>query len=116
MKYSLGPREIPRAKPKGFPKGSRLESQYRHFHLAKNGPALAEAYAEVTAVSGNEDIAVAVKLIASVETVLTAMLTCSQSTIRSYSHQFNHPSLNPSIHHPSIDSFIHPSFNPSKIK
>jgi len=54
--------------------------------LANNGPALAVAYAEVTAVSGNVDIAVAVELIASVETVLAAMLTCSQSNIRSHSH------------------------------
>ena len=84
MEYSLSLREIPREEPKGFPKGSayvsqyiRLESQYRHSHLANNGPALAVAYAEVTAVSGNVDIAVAVELIDSVETVLAAMLTCS---------------------------------------
>ena len=85
MKYSLSPREIPRAKAI-FQSISRLESQYRHSHLANNGPALAVAYAEVTAVSGNLDIAVAVELIASVETVLAAMLTCSQSNIRSHSH------------------------------
>jgi hypothetical protein len=33
----------------------------------------------MSAVSGNVDIAVAVELIASVEAVLAAMLTCSQS-------------------------------------
>ena len=65
---------------------SQLESQYRHSHLANNGPVLAVAYAEVTAVSGNVDIAVAIELIASVETVLAAMLTCSQSNLRSHSH------------------------------
>ena len=77
MKYSLSPREIPRAEPEGFPEGSgyisqyisRLKSQYRHYHLANNGPALAEGYAEVTAVPGNVYIALAVELIASVETV-----------------------------------------------
>ena len=42
--------------------------QYRHSHLANNGPALAVAYAEVTAVSDNVDIAVPVEFIASVET------------------------------------------------
>ena len=79
--------------PSSFPRAqaifhsiSRFESQYRHSHLANNGPALAVAYAEVAAVSGNVDIAVSVKLIASVETVLAAMLTCSRSNIRSHSH------------------------------
>ena len=85
MKYSLSPRDFPRAQAI-FHSISRLESQYRHSHLPNNGPALAVAYAEVTAVSGNVDIAVAVKLIASVETVLAAILTCSQSSIHSYSH------------------------------
>ena len=61
---------------------SQLESQYRHSHIAKVGPALTVAYAEVTTVSGNVDIDVAVELIASVEAVLAAMLTCSQSNIR----------------------------------
>ena len=42
--------------------------------------------AEVTAVSGNVDIALAVELIASVEAVLAAMLTCRQNNIRSHSH------------------------------
>ena len=54
--------------------------------LLTNGPALAIADAEVTAVSGNVNITVAVELIASVETVIAAMLTCSQSNIRSHSH------------------------------
>ena len=87
---------------------SQLKSQYRHSHLVNNGPALAVAYSEV-------DIAVAVKCIASVEAVLAAILTWSQSNICSHSHQFNHPSLDPSIHHSSIDSSIHPSIPPSKI-
>ena len=65
---------------------SRLESQYRPSHLANHGLALVVAYAEVTAVSGNVDIAVAVELIASVEAVLAAMLTCSQSNIHSHGH------------------------------
>ena len=64
----------------------RLESQYRHSHLANNGPAIAVAYAEVIKVSDNVYIAVAVELIASVEAVLAAMLTCSQSNIHSHSH------------------------------
>ena len=45
--------------PRDFPRAqailhsiSRLKSQYRHSHLAYNRPALAVAYAEVTAVSG----------------------------------------------------------------
>ena len=85
MKYSLSQRDFPRAQAI-FHSIFRLESQYRHSHLAKNGPALAVGYAEVTAVSGNVDIAVAVELIASVEAVLAAMLTCSQSNIHSHSH------------------------------
>ena len=59
MKYSLSPRNFPRAQAI-FHSISRLESKYRYSHLANNGPALAVAYAEVTAVSGNVDIAVAV--------------------------------------------------------
>ena len=78
-------RDFPRAQAI-FQSISRLESQYRHSHLANNGPALAVAYVEVTAGSGNVDITVAVELIASVEAVLAAMLTCSQSNIRSHSH------------------------------
>ena len=62
---------------------SQLESQYRHSHLPNNGPAAAVAYAEVAA---NEDPAVAVELIASVEAVLAAMLTCSYGNSRSHSH------------------------------
>ena len=54
--------------------------------LANHGPALVVAYAEVTSVSGDLDISVAVELIASVEAVLTAMLTCSQNNICSHSH------------------------------
>ena len=61
-------RDFPRAQAI-FHSISRLESQYRHSHLANNGPALAVAYAEVTAVSGNIDIAVGVELIAYVEAV-----------------------------------------------
>ena len=64
MKYSLSPREILRAEPEGFQaifhSISRLESQYRHSHLANNGPAAAIAYAAVTEVAGNVDPAVAV--------------------------------------------------------
>ena len=85
MKYSLRPRDFPKAQTI-FHSISRLESQYRHSNLANNGPALAVVYAEVTAVSGNVDIAVAVELIASVEAVLAAMFTCSQRNIRSHSH------------------------------
>ena len=59
MKYSLSPRDFPRAQII-FHSISRLESQYRHSHLANNGHALAVAYAEVIAVSGNVDIALAV--------------------------------------------------------
>ena len=91
MKYSLSPRDFPRAQAI-FHSISRLESQYRHSHLANNGPALAVAYAEVTAVSGNVDIAIAVELIASVEAVLATMLTCIQSNIRSHCPYFKHPS------------------------
>ena len=69
-----------------FHSKSQLESQYKHSHLDNNGPALAIAYAEVTAVSGNVDIAIAVELIASVEAVLAAILTCSQSNIHNNSH------------------------------
>ena len=85
MKYSLSPRDFPRAQAIVH-SISQIESQYRHSHLANNGPALAVAYAEVSSVSGNVDTAVAVELIASVEAVLAAMLTCSQSNIRSHSH------------------------------
>ena len=90
MKYtgkSLGlrPWDFPQAQAI-FHSISRLESQYRHSHLANHGPALVVAYAEVTALSGNIDIAVAVKLIASVEAVLAAMLTCTQCHICSHSH------------------------------
>ena len=59
MKYSLSPRDFLRAQTI-FHRISRLESQYRHSHLANNRPALAVGYAEVTAVSGNVDIAIAV--------------------------------------------------------
>ena len=79
------PRDFPRAQAI-FHSISRLESQYRHSHLANNGLALSVAYAEVTAVYGSVDIALAVQLIASAEAVLAAMLTCSQSNIRSHSH------------------------------
>ena len=65
---------------------SWLKSQYRCSHLANHGPALEVAYAEVTVVSENVDIAVAVELIASVEAVLAAMLSCSQSNICSHSN------------------------------
>ena len=67
------PRDFPRAQAI-FNSISRLESQYRHSHLASNGPALAVAYAEVTAISGNADIALAVELIASVEAVFCPLL------------------------------------------
>ena len=73
------------------------------------------ANAKVTLVSYNVFIAIAVEFIASVEAVLAAMLTCSQSNIHSHSHYFNHPSLHSSIHRQSIDSSIHPSIHPSKI-
>ena len=85
VKYILSPRDFQRAQAI-FHSISRLESQYGLSHLANNGPALAEAYAEVTAVSGILDIAVAIELIASVETVLAAMMTCSRSNIRSHSY------------------------------
>ena len=67
----LSPRYFPRAQAI-FHSIFQLESQYRHSHLANNGPDLAVAYAEVTAVSVNLDIAAAVELIASVEAVLPA--------------------------------------------
>ena len=87
MKYSLSPREIQRDFPRAqaiFHSISQLKSQYKHSHLAINGPALAVEYAVVTAVSGNVDITKAVELNASVEAVLAAMLTCSQSKIHSH--------------------------------
>ena len=59
MKYSLSPREVPRAK--GFA-------------------------AAVTAVAANEDPALAVKFIASVEQVLAALVTHSHSNSHSHSH------------------------------
>ena len=65
---------------------SQLESQYRHSHLPNNGPAAAVAYAAVTEVIATIDPAVAVELIASVEAVLAAMLTCSYGNSRSHSH------------------------------
>ena len=61
-------------------------------------------------------IVVAVELITSVEALVAAMLTCSQSNIRSHSHQFNYLSLHTFIHHPSIDASIHPSIHPYKIQ
>ena len=82
MKYSLSPREIPRDFPRAqaiFNSISRLESQYRHSHLPNNGSAAAVAYAAVTAVAANVDVAVAVKLDASVQKVSAAMLTRSHS-------------------------------------
>ena len=85
VKYSLSQRDFPRAQAT-FHSISRLKSQYRQSHLANNWHALAVAYDEVIAVSGNVDIAVAVELIASVEAVLAAMLTCSQGNIHSQSH------------------------------
>ena len=91
---------------------SRLASLYRHSHLANNGPASAVAYFELTAVSDNVNIALAVELIDSVEAVLAAMLTCSQSNIRSHSHYFNHPFLHPSIINQLIHPFIPPSIHP----
>ena len=118
MKYSLSPRKILRYFPRAqviFHSISRLESQYRHSHVANPGLALVVEYTEVTAVSGNVDIVVAVELIASLEAVLAAMLTCSQSNIHSHGHKFNHQSLHPSFQHPSIDSSIHPSIHSFKI-
>ena len=52
---------------------SRLNSQYRYSHLPNNGFATAVVYAAVTAA--NEDPTLPVKLIASVEEVLAAMIT-----------------------------------------
>ena len=65
---------------------SQRESQYRHSHLANHVHAFVVLYAEVTAVSGNVDIDVAVELNASVEAISAAMLTCNQSNICSHSH------------------------------
>ena len=62
------------------------QDHHRHYHLANNEPAAAVAYAAVNAVAGNVDIAIAVELIASVEFVLAAMLTCSYSNSCSHSH------------------------------
>ena len=83
--WERSPRDFPRDQAI-FHSKSQLESQYKHSHLANNGTALAIAYTEVIAVSVNVDNATAVELIASVEAVLAAMLTCSQSTIQSHSH------------------------------
>ena len=81
MKYSLSP-----GAHAIFHSISQLKSQYRRSHLAIDGPAAAVACAAVTAVSGNVDIGVAVELVASVEAVLAAMLTCSRSKSLSHSH------------------------------
>ena len=91
---------------------SRLESQYRHSHLPNNGFAVEVANAAVSAVAANEDPALAVKLIASVEEVFAAMVTRSHSNsltiaISSTLHPYIHPSI-----HSSIDLYIQPSIHP----
>ena len=75
MKYSLSPREIPRAEPRDFPRAqaifhciSRLESQYKHSQLPNNGSAAAVAVdAVIAVVACNPNLAVAVEVVASVE-------------------------------------------------
>ena len=57
---------------------------HRHSHLPNNGFAAAVAYAAVTTVAANENPALAVNLIASVEEVLAAMVTLSHSTPQSW--------------------------------
>ena len=80
------PRDFPRAQAI-FHRISRLESQYRHSQLPNNGSAAAIVVdAVIAVVACNLNLAVAVELIASVEAVFAAMLTCSQSNIPSHSH------------------------------
>ena len=103
MKYSLSPRDFLTAQAllHGI---SQLESYYKHYHLSKNGFAAAVTYVAVTAVAANEDPALAVMLITSVEEILAAMVTrsLSHSHSHSHSHYVNPPSIHSSIH-----SFIH---------
>ena len=56
---------------------SRLE--YIHSHLSKSGSAAAMAYAALTVVADNVDLAVAVELIPSIEAILPARLSHSNS-------------------------------------
>ena len=58
MKYSLSPREIPKAEPERFPKGSGYISQYIPTRVTIQKFSFC-----------NVDIAIAVELIASVEAV-----------------------------------------------
>ena len=89
MKYSLSLTEVLRDFTWAqaiFYTISRLEAQYRYYNLPSNGFAAAVAYAAVTVVAVDEDPALAVELIASVEEVLAVMVTCSHSNSQSHSH------------------------------
>ena len=88
MKYSLSLTEVLRDFTRAqaiFYTISRLEAQYRYYNLPSNGFAAAVAYAAVTVVV-DEDPALAVELIASVEEVLAVKVTCSHSNSQSHSH------------------------------
>ena len=71
-----------RGLPRLVPSISLLSSQYRHSYLPNNGFTAAVAYAAVTAVTDNIDAAV--KLIASLEDIIAAMMT--HSHCNSYCH------------------------------
>ena len=57
VKYSLIPRDLLKAHAI-FHSESRLESQYRHFHLPSNGAAALGEKVAVTAVPANVAVAV----------------------------------------------------------
>ena len=78
-------RDFPRAQGI-FHSISQLGSHYRHSQLPNNRFATAVACAAVTAVATNEFPVLAVKLIASVEEILAAMVTHSHSNSHRYSH------------------------------
>ena len=85
VKYSLSSREIPWDQAI-FHSISRLESQYKHSHQPNNGSPAAVAYAAVTAVTANIDAPVPLKLVASLEEIIAAMLTRSKRNSHSHSH------------------------------
>ena len=82
--WGQSPRDFPRSQAL-FHSISRLASQYRHSHSPNNGFAAAVAYAAVPTVAAKENHALPVKLIASVEEVLAAMVTLSHSNSSSQS-------------------------------
>ena len=79
------PLDFPRAQAI-FHSISWIKSQYRHSHLPNDEHAAAVVYNVVTAVAANVDAAVAVDLIASVERVISAMLTHRHSNSSSHSN------------------------------